>query len=744
MPAAKIHNRKKTGADEALAKRIVVIDHDKIKPNSDTFKYFKRHAGGCGNTGCIRIAGKKVIVSEYACPVCVNRCKQAPGDAVSVVKLPTNLSTNTTHRYGPNTFKLHGLPVPRPGHVLGLLGTNGTGKSTGIKILAGRLKPNLGIYSGSTEGSGSPPDWSDIVTYYRGSDLQNYFKGVVNDQLKIAMKPQLEARFTRALRGKTVRHHIKIRDERNMMDRYAKDLDLVHLMDRNVEDLSGGELQRFAIACTLCRKADVYMFDEISSFLDVKQRLRCTELIRSLVHDQETSVTEWPTKKNGGTNDEHASSKKYVIVVEHDLAILDYMSDFIQCMYGTPGAYGVVTARSRVRNGINQFLAGYIPVDNMRFRDHELTFKVTSMDFVPEDEDIATDADDDEKKKDGKDEKKDGGVLRYPNMTHTLVRKNEEGEVKSSFTLHVKAGTFRDGECIVLLGENGTGKTTFMELLAGRTKEQRGKESAIGSYDADNYDKNGKSSEGPKKGKGGKGKKNKNANPGGALDKVDPTGEPPKPSLAALGVSYKIQAGMNPKWRKFQGTVQDLLEREINRSLSDRLFRLLVIKALNVEEIMDLPVKSLSGGEMQRLSITICLGTPALVYLIDEPSAALDCEQRIIAAKVMKRWVVNHLGRTIFLVEHDFVMAAAMADRVIVYEGIPGVEATACAPSSLADGFNRFLKHLDVTFRKDPINFRPRINKKNGRIDQIQKKSGEYYMFDTLEAEADDDDFGDI
>jgi len=289
--------------------------------------------------------------------------------------------------------------------------------------------------------------------------------------------------------------------------------------------------------------------------------------------------------------------------------------------------------------------------------------------------------------------------LKYPNMTHVRSRKNEEGKVTSQFTLHVESGSFRDGECIVLLGENGTGKTTFMELLAGKTREQRGKESAIGSYDSDNFD-------------------------GGAN----------KPSLAALGVSYKVQ-GMNPKFRKFQGNVQQFLEQEINRALSDRLFRLLVLRALNVEEIFDLPVKSLSGGEMQRLSICVCLGTPALVYLIDEPSAALDCEQRIIAAKVMKRWVVNHLGRTIFLVEHDFVMAAAMADRVIVYEGRPGIEATACAPSTLAEGFNRFLKNLDVTFRKDPINCRPRINKKNSRIDKIQKQNGEYYLFDIIDGE---------
>ena len=422
---------------------IVVIDQDKCKPNSEAFAFLKRNAGTCGKE-CILVRKKMATVSEQACAVCVNRCKQCPGDAVSVVKLPSNLETDTSLRYGPNSFKIHGLPEPRPGHVLGLLGKNGVGKSTALGILSGRVKPNLGITSPPQ------PEWIDIVKYYRGSDLQNYFSKVVEDKLRVAVKPQLEASFARRLRGKKVRDLMKARDERGMMDRYSKEMDLEHVLDREVQDLSGGELQRFAVACTLCKDADVYMFDEVSSFLDVKQRLQTTELMRSLVHD---GKVEW-----GKEDGVMIASKKYVIVVEHDLAILDYMSDFVQCIYGSPGAYGVVTPRSKVRNGINHYLAGYIPSQNMRFRRYELTFKVTTSDFlvVTEDSEI-----DEAKGKGGKQKKL--GLLTYPEMTKTKIRKNEEGEEVSKFTLHIRSGNFRDGECIVLLGENGTGKLYCMK-----------------------------------------------------------------------------------------------------------------------------------------------------------------------------------------------------------------------------------------------------------------------------------------
>ena len=202
-----------------------------------------------------------------------------------------------------------------------------------------------------------------------------------------------------------------------------------------------------------------------------------------------------------------------------------------------------------------------------------------------------------------------------------------------------------------------------------------------------------------------------------------------KVSLARLGVSYKRQV-YAPKLRKFEGTVKEIIDKQIRIVCSDRLFKLLVIKPLKIDELYEKHVNFLSGGELQRLAITLCLGKPANVYLLDEPSAGLDCEQRIIAAKVIKRWIVNHLGKISMVVEHDFIMAAALADKVIVYDGQPGVECTAHSPVNIVDGFNSFLNQLNVTFRRDPVNWRPRVNKTGSQNDQLQKRSGQLFMMD--------------
>lgn len=436
-----------------------------------------------------------------------------------IINVPSNLDKHTTHRYSRNSFKLHRLPTPRPGEVLGLVGQNGIGKSTALKILAGKLKPNLGRYT-------SPPDWTEILAYFRGNELQNYFTKIIEDNLKPLIKPQYVDQIPKSVKG-TIRALLDKKDERDNQQEICKMLDLLHIKDREISALSGGELQRFACAMVCIQDGDIFMFDEPSSYLDVRQRLNCALTIRSLINPD-----------------------KYIIVVEHDLSVLDYLSDYICVLYGVPGCYGVVTMPFSVREGINIFLDGMIPTENMRFRTEALTFKVSES---ASEEEI-----------------KRTSHYEYPEMKKSL------GE----FTLTVKSGQFSDSEIIVLLGENGTGKTTFIRMLAGNLQPDEG--SGV---------------------------------------------------LQALHISYKPQK-ISPK---SQGQVRQLLHEKIRDAYMHPQFSADVMKPMKIEEIMDQEVQNLSGGELQRVALVLCLGKPANVYLIDEPSAYLDSEQRLIAAKVIKR-----------------------------------------------------------------------------------------------------------
>ncbi|KAF9690372.1 hypothetical protein SADUNF_Sadunf01G0188900 [Salix dunnii] len=594
---------------------------------------------------------------KKSCPVvktgklCIEKC---PFEAIQIINLPKDLDKDTTHRYGPNTFKLHRLPVPRPGQVLGLVGTNGIGKSTALKVLAGKLKPNLGRFN-------NPPDWQEILTYFRGSELQNYFTRILEDNLKAIIKPQYVDHIPRAVQG-NVGQVLDQKDERDKKAELCHDLELNQVIDRNVGDLSGGELQRFAIAVVAIQNAEIYMFDEPSSYLDVKQRLKAAQVIRSLLRPN-----------------------SYVIVVEHDLSVLDYLSDFICCLYGKPGAYGVVTLPFSVREGINIFLSGFVPTENLRFRDESLTFKVAE---TPQEnaEEIQTYA-----------------RYKYPTMSKT----------QGNFRLRVVEGEFTDSQIVVMLGENGTGKTTFIRMLAGLLKPD--------------------------------------------------TVEGSEAEIPEFNVSYKPQK-ISPK---FQFSVRQLLHSKIRDSYMHPQFVSDVMKPLLIEQLMDQEVVNLSGGELQRVALCLCLGKyvesaasiaeqfcemlspsdvphyfmqfsswrvvflmqPADIYLIDEPSAYLDSEQRIIASKVIKRFIL-HAKKTAFVVEHDFIMASYLADRVIVYEGQPSVDCTANSPQSLLTGMNLFLSHLDITFRRDPTNYRPRINKLESTKDREQKAAGSYYYLD--------------
>eukprot|EP01068_Selenidium_serpulae_P015857 Selendium_serpulae@DN6249_c0_g2_i3.p1 len=496
-------------------------------------------------------------ISETLCIGCGICTKKCPFHAITIINIPHELSKDTTHRFGANTFKLHRLPIPRAGEVLGLVGTNGIGKSTALKILAAKLKPNLGSYE-------QPPDWVDILAYFRGSELQGYFTKILEANLKALIKPQYVDNIPKSVEG-TVGDILKRKDETGTGDLLLEKLELSHLTDRAISALSGGELQRFSIAIVAVQAGQVYMFDEPSSYLDVKQRLQAAQVIRSIL-----------------------SHENYVVVVEHDLSILDYLSDFICCLWGSPSVYGVVTMPFSVREGINVFLAGFVPTENLRFRDEELNFK------------LAQDIEEE--------------ILRthdetYPSMTKTL----------GDFKLKVCEGSFSDSEIVVMLGQNGTGKSTFIRMMAGLLKPDD--ESVL---------------------------------------------------VPQLHVSYKPQTIT----AKFEGTVRSLFYAKIRDSFLHPQFQTDVVKPMNVEAILDHEVQFLSGGELQRVALIVALGKPADIYLIDEPSAYLDSEQRIAAAKVIKRFVL-HAKKTAFVVEHDFIMATYLADKVIVYEGNPGIDCVA-------------------------------------------------------------------
>jgi len=641
------------GSDKAL--RIAIVSNDKCKPKKCRQECKKSCPVVRMGKMCIEVtpASKLAFISEdlcIGCGICVKKC---PFEAISIINLPKNLDNQTTHRYGPNSFKLHRLPMPRGGEVLGLVGTNGIGKSTALKILSAKMKPNLGNFD-------EPPTWEEILKHFRGSELQGYFTRILDEKIRAVIKPQYVDHIPRAVKGQ-VGAIISAKDKRGVKEQMLIDLQLDHVQEREISLLSGGELQRFAIAVVAVQVADVYMFDEPSSYLDVKQRMKAANTIRGLLEQSE-------------------ADRKYVICVEHDLAVLDYLSDFICCLYGSPSAYGVVTMPFSVREGINIFLAGFVPTENLRFRDEELTFKVARV--VEEDAAARAVRKKKKGKKGAKEEEEEeeeaapatlsaAGTRTYPAMQKHLASKKG-----SSFTLHVEAGSFSDSQIIVMLGENGTGKTTFIRMLAG------------------------------------------------LMEADAPPGEDP-PSIDGFSVSYKPQK-ISPK---FEGSVRLLLHNKVRDAYLHPQFATDVTKPLNLDNIIDQEVKNLSGGELQRVAIILCLGKPADVYLIDEPSAYLDSEQRIVAAKVIKRYIL-HAKRTAFVVEHDFIMATYLADQVIVYDGNPGVETTAHAPESLVSGMNKFLAQVGITFRRDPTNYRPRINKKNSDKDREQKREGTYFYND--------------
>lgn len=598
--------------------RIAVIEKSLCRPDKCQRECIRFCPINRGGSRCVWLdeESNKARISEQlcvGCGICVRKC---PFKAISIVNLPEKLSGELVHRYGPNAFELFRLPVPKKGTIIGLIGSNGVGKTTSLRILAGEIKPNLGRYD-------EPPDWDEVIRFFRGSELQPYLEKLSEGSLKAVHKPQAVDRIPRYVKG-TVGEVLSRIDERDLKWELRRLLNLDSIWDRELKHLSGGELQKVAIAATLSREVDVYLIDEPSSYLDVRERLRVAKTIRSL------------TDKD-----------RYLVVVEHDLAVLDYLSDQIHVLYGQPGVYGIVSLPRGVRVGINTFIQGYLREENVRFRDYKIEFRIRPppREWRPE-----------------------SLMLEWSAITKKL----------GNFELEVEAGEIHRGEVIGVLGPNGIGKTTFVKILAGILRPERGHVS----------------------------------------------------SNATIKLSYKPQFISKID---YQGTLKGFLKDE-GVNISSSFVRTELIKPLRLELLMDRYLEGLSGGELQRAMIAAALGREADLYLLDEPMAYLDVEQRYAVARVVRRLTEERQAAT-FVVEHDVVAQDFMATSLMVFTGEPGKRGYAHAPKGLREGMNIFLKDVGVTFRRDPDTLRPRINKEGSWLDRYQREVLKEYYYIVPRAE---------
>ena len=600
-------------ADDSIA----VVDLERCQP--DRCSYECKNYCPPNRTGkeCITLRGDdadegdpdQVHISEEiclgeTCGICVEKC---PFDAIEIINLPQELEDEPVHRYGENAFSLYGLPVPLEGQVTGILGPNGIGKTTAVKILAGELAPNLGQHA-------DPPGWDAVLDAYRGTELQDYLGDVRDGEVSVARKPQYVDKIPDQFGGPTAQL-LEQTDERGVLDDLLERLDIEHVVDQDIDSLSGGELQRVALVACLARDVDFYFIDEITPYLDISQRVKAARLIQEMA-------------------EEHGKS---MLVVEHDLAILDLVADNLHVAYGEPGAYGVITSPKSVRNGINEYLKGYLQNENMRIRPDAIEFEEHAPRQV-------TRAD---------------TLVDYP----TISKSYGEGE----FGLEVEGGKIRENEVLGIVGPNGIGKSTFAQLLAGRLEPDEGE----ADFDLD--------------------------------------------------IAYK------PQYIEID---QPMRTDSFLRSITDRVgssyWNTEIAQPLQLERIMEQQLTDLSGGERQRVAIAACLSETADLYLLDEPSAYLDVEQRVRATNAIRRFAEQQ-DATVMVIDHDIYMIDLLADRLMVFDGEPAVHGHASEPKGMREGMNDFLANLDITFRRDENVGRPRINKPGSQLDREQKKEGEYY-----------------
>ncbi len=544
------------------------------------------------------------IINEplcIGCGICVRRC---PFGAIKIINVPDEMNKDLFHQYGLNKFRLYSVPALQKGKVVAILGKNGLGKTTALNILSGVTIPNFGDY-------GKKPDQDLVIEKMAGTQMGQYFKDLYNGKKKVALKNQYVDQIPRVTKG-TIGEIIIRSDIDGRKDEIISTLEMQSSLNKDISSCSGGELQKLAIAITLLKNADVMMFDEMSSYLDIGDRLRIARIIQDIAKD------------------------KTIMVVEHDLAILDWIADEISPIYGESGAYGVIGIQRSTNKAINSFLSGYLKEENVRISTHTIEFSKRS--------------------------------AKRTHSQETLVTWQDVRKTRGDFTISSDNGDIARGEVVGAMGRNALGKTTFVKMLAGVLEMDQG------------------------------------------------------------SISRKLRIAYKPQYisTTFEGTAFEMLSQSLKERMSENFVKGDILAPLDINEIMYSNVQDLSGGEMQRLSIALTLGTDADLYLLDEPSAHLDASFRMATARVIRR-VMENTKRSAIVVDHDIYFTDLISDRLMVFQGKPGIEATTFGPTDMRTGMNMFLKGVGITFRRDEKTMRPRINKANSSLDRQQKEIGEYY-----------------